>query len=492
MLKFKNFLLLIIILFSNSYLSNIWIEPKDELKIKKLELYSAKNNINIRTTTYPLNLNSLKNSTIYEASFLSDKIELNSLVDKFFKKTERFNSSISLNAFSDDLMIKNPDDNWTSKNSIILKNSYTNKNFSLNLNLHFIEDSYDEKKIIYNGSHISFSKWNLIFGIGFIDRWWGPTHNNNLILSNYAKPPLGLFINTLKGFEFSNRFLAPLGKIDFALFINRLEKNRHIPNPFLVGTRVTFNPLDNLYLGLSRTIMMGGEGKSESFNSFYKAFFEAGGGSGEYQRVGGKYIGTNLSNQLGGYDIKYDIKFNQNIASIYFQRIGEDSDTSSTSLISSYISTLGTEFKFFKNDLLNSIVLEISKTSTEDHFAYEKYNITYAHGIYQSGYRFRGLPIGAFIDADSKYSQLSFLKEVSDNAHFKLDLFYAEPNVDQSGVSVWGSSGKPFYGLKTKYKTQFSKKLSMELILSLTDKKLPFLNSNLDRNILGIITEYNF
>ena len=51
MLKFKNFLLLIIILFSNYYLSNIWIEPKDELKIKKLELYSAKNNINIAKET---------------------------------------------------------------------------------------------------------------------------------------------------------------------------------------------------------------------------------------------------------------------------------------------------------------------------------------------------------------------------------------------------------------------------------------------------------
>ena len=238
--------------------------------------------------------------------------------------------------------------------------------------------------------------------------------------------------------------------------------------------------------------MMGGEGKSESFNSFYKAFFEAGGGSGENPRVGGEYIGTNLSNQLGGYDIKYDIKFNENITSIYFQRIGEDSDTSSTSLISSYISTLGAEFKFFKNDLLNSIVLEISKTSTEDHFAYAKYNVTYAHSTYLSGYRYRGLPIGAFIDADSKYSQLSFLKELSDNSHFKLDLFYAEPNVDQSGVSVWGSSGEPFYGLKTKYKTQISKKLSMELILTLRDKKLPFLDKNLDKNILGFIAEYNF
>ena len=455
MLYFKNFYLLVLILYSNFFLSTIWVEPKDELKVKKLELYSAKNNINIRTTTYPLNLNSLKNSTIYEASFLSDKIELNSLVDKYFKKTENFNSSISLNAFSDELMIRNLDNNWTSKNSIILKNSYTNKNFSLNLNLHFIEDTYDEKKIIYNGSHISFSKWNLIFGIGFIDRWWGPTHHNNLILSNYAKPPVGIFINSLEGFEFSNRFLAPLGKVDFSIFINRLEKNRHVPNPFLLGTRVTFNPFNNLYLGLSRTIMIGGEGRSESFDSFFKAFFEVGGR--ENPRVEGKYIDRDVSNQLGGYDIKYDIKFDKNIASIYFQRIGEDSDTSSTSLISSYISTLGAEYKFFRNGLVNSIVLEFSKTSTEDHYAYAKYNITYSHATYQSGYRYRGLPIGAFIDADSNYAQLSFLKEINDNSHFKIDLFYAEPNVDQSGPSVWGSSGELFYGLKTKYKTQFSK-----------------------------------
>ena len=119
---------------------------------------------------------------------MSDKIKLNKIIDKNFKKNKKFSSSISFNAFSDDLMIRNIDDNWSSKNSIIFKNSYFDKNFSINLNLHFIEDSYDEKKISYNGSNISFTKWNLIFGIGFIDRWWGPTHDNNLILSNYVKP----------------------------------------------------------------------------------------------------------------------------------------------------------------------------------------------------------------------------------------------------------------------------------------------------------------
>ena len=259
-----------------------------------------------------------------------------------------------------------------------------------------------------------------------------------------------------------------------------------------MGSRVTFNPLDNLYLGFSRTIMIGGEGRSENFDSFFKAFFDIGAGSKENPSDNDEISEENLSNQLGGYDIKYDFKLSESIGSIYFQRIGEDSDTSSTSPISSYIYTLGTEFKFFKNDLLNSIVLEFSKTSTEDNYAYRKYNITYEHSIYKSGYRYRGLPIGAFIDADSKYSQLSFLREINDKSHFKLDLFYAEPNVDQSGVSIWGSSGKPFYGLKTKYNTQISKKLSMELILTLTDKKLPFLDKNLDKNILGIVTEYNF
>ena len=490
MFSYFNVFLILIFTISYQLSSSIWIEPKDELEIKKIELYSAQSNFNVRTTTYPLTINSLKNSNNFGVLNMSDKIKLNTLIDKNFKKNKKFSSSISFNAFSDDLMIRNIDDNWSSKNSIIFKNSYFDKNFSINLNLHFIEDSFDEKKISYNGSNISFTKWNLIFGIGFIDRWWGPTHDNNLILSNYAKPPVGLFVNSLNGFEFSNRFLAPLGKVDFSLFINKLERNRHVPNPLLLGTRVTFNPINNLYLGLSRTIMIGGEGRSESFDSFFKAFFEVGGR--ENPKVEGKYIGKDVSNQLGGYDIKYDIKFNENIASIYFQRIGEDSDTSSTSLISSYISTLGAEYKFLKNDLMNSITLEFSKTSTEDHYAYKRYNITYVHTTYQSGYRYRGLPIGAFIDADSKYSQLSFLKEISDNSRFKIDLFYAEPNVDQSGTSIWGTTGKPFYGLKTKYKTQISNKLTMELILTLSDKKLPFLNNNIEKNILGLITEYSF
>ena len=42
------------------------------------------------------------------------------------------------------------------------------------------------------------------------------------------------------------------------------------------------------------------------------------------------------------------------------------------------------------------------------------------------------------------------------------------------------------------FKTQISKKLSIELILTMRDKKLQFLDKDLDKDILGFIAEYNF
>ena len=62
MFNYFNVFLILIFTISYQLSSSIWIEPKDELEIKKLELYSAQSNFNVRTTTYPLTINSLKNS----------------------------------------------------------------------------------------------------------------------------------------------------------------------------------------------------------------------------------------------------------------------------------------------------------------------------------------------------------------------------------------------------------------------------------------------
>ena len=134
------------------------------------------------------------------------------------------------------------------------------------------------------------------------------------------------------------------------------------------------------------------------------------------------------------------------------QEIAEDGDTSPTSPLSGYMLTLGSELKFEVNGLLRSLVIEFTRTILDRHNSATGRNLAYEHGTYKSGYRYRGLPIGAFIDTDSKYFQISFSREFGYGDYLEIDLFYGEPNTDAVGRNIWGDSGDYFYGLQTKYK----------------------------------------
>ena len=172
----------------------------------------------------------------------------------------------------------------------------------------------------------------------------------------------------------------------------------------------------------------------------------------------GSQSNYDYSNQLAVYDIKYDFGINDLVASFYLQEIAEDGDTSPTSPFSGYMLTFGSEIKYMVNGLMRSFIVEFTRTILDRHNSESRgRNLAYEHGTYKSGYRYRGLPIGAFIDTDSKFTQFSYLREIAENQVLKTDLFYAEPNTDAVGRNIWGSTGDPFFGLKTKYKFKYSK-----------------------------------
>ena len=54
--------------------------------------------------------------------------------------------------------------------------------------------------------------------------------------------------------------LSITNPVNFAFFANQLESNRAIENPYFLGSRVSFNPLSGLTIGLTRSIMFGGKG----------------------------------------------------------------------------------------------------------------------------------------------------------------------------------------------------------------------------------------
>ena len=314
--------------------------------------------------------------------------------------------------------------------------------------------------------------------MGVFNRWWGPTHDNNLILSNYARPSPGIFLSSLKGLEFTN-FLNIFGKINYSFFINRLDSNRAIPKANLLGGRLTLMPLDNLTVGVSRTLMFGGGNRPNDLETLWKAVI------GQDNVYAGE---VDPSNQLAGWDLKYDFFLKDKMFTTYVQNIGEDGDFGRY-FISKEIVVLGLELKYLKEGLLKSYGLEFSNTIGDYGLLY---NVNYEHSIYKTGYRYRNLPIGAFTDNDSLFLNFKFVSEINNKFRYSSNLFYVKLNRDGSGKNVWGNQKSKVLGFKSKINYLISDSLSLETNIIFKDSELFLLDKKLDKNSINLALHYNF
>ena len=328
------YIVLFIFLFSSISYCNIWIEPRDEHFIKHLELAFMDLNSAVDTTTYPISSELLKNVNQNSFTDFANLTSYISKIDEFFP--DKPSQKITLRSSSDLIGIRDINDEWKDKNSISLSTRFKTKTFAGELKFTKVDSSLSNKKYYLDGTHLSFTTLNTIFGVGVFNRWWGPTHDNNLILSNYARPSPGIFLSSLKGLEFTN-FLNIFGKINYYFFINRLDSNREIPKANLLGGRLTLMPLDNLTVGVSRTLMFGGGNRPNDLETLWKA-------------VIGKdniYDGSiDPSNQLAGWDLKYDFFLKNKMLSTYIQNIGEDGDFGRYFIIFRYLFRCGFRHRF--------------------------------------------------------------------------------------------------------------------------------------------------
>ena len=484
-LKIKIFSLLILFSFGLNSYGTIWVKNDDEFYVKHLELSLKDLNSSLDTTTYPISLELLKN--VSRNSF-NEFGKLTNYLTNFKSYSNPYNQEISFFISTDNNAVRFIDDNRKSKSSFAYSIKFKTKTFAGKLKISREEDFLLNKKFFLDGSHLSFTTVNTIFGIGIFDRWWGPTHDNNLILSNYARPSPGVFLTSLKGLEFKN-FFNILGKINYSFFINRLESDRHVSKANLLGGRLTFIPINSLTFGVTRTLMFGGGGRPNDLNTLWKAII----GQDNVNAASGE---IDPSNQQAGWDLKYDFNLGDKLLSTYIQNIGEDGDFGRY-FISKEIVTMGLELKYLEQNLLRSYGIEFSNTIGDYGLIY---NVNYEHYLYQSGYRYRKLPIGAFIDNDSQFLNLKITREINKNLRYSTNFFYGKLNRDRSdggseftlGGSSWGTNNSKFVGLKNKVSYSFTDKLSLEANLILNDKNLYLLNKKLDKNSFNFYLQYIF
>lgn len=241
----------------------------------------------------------------------------------------------------------------------------------------------------FYGSYIAGVMGEWVLGVGAIDRWWGAGNQSSLILTNNARPVPALFFRTKQSQQFETPLLSWLGDWHFTSFIGQLESNRVIPEAKLTGIRFTFQPFDDLEIGLSRAMMWGGDGRSDSISTFFKSLTSQGENTSEQ-----------AGNQLAGYDVRYSfLRTPAYGMAVYAQMIGEDE---AGYLPSKFVVQAGLEanFSLLSGNNLN-LFLELTDT-TAGAIGGKQFDTAYEHSVYKTGYRHRGRAIAATYDNDAK------------------------------------------------------------------------------------------
>ena len=265
-MPFKSLLKIFLFIFlSFKAFSDPWLNGKNEFEVKKLEYFSIKNQFSIDSSAYPIPLALIRNPNedmFNNMSLMNEYIEV---ADKIIQReSKKFINEIGFSSNSELNPFRFIDSKFKDKNSLFFSTSYLGERFASKISITTFENPYEEKKYDFSDSYLALVSGNFILGLGNYDRWWGPSHHASLILSNYSKSSPGVFIRSLEGFTSPLPLIRSFGKLNFSFFANQLESNRAIKNPFLISGRFSFNPVNGLTIGLTRSIMFGGDGKDNS------------------------------------------------------------------------------------------------------------------------------------------------------------------------------------------------------------------------------------
>ena len=252
-------------------------------------------------------------------------------------------------------------------------------------------DSDNETDIIMKRAYGILSFAGLEIEVGKDSQWWGPGRHGSILLSNNPEP-----MNIIK-ITNPHPVLLPwifkyLGPFNFTVFATELEKDRVVPKPYLWGMRFNFKPIPYFEIGLQRTALLGGEGRSEDLKTWWDSF--TGMGENPAVDIAGDPENVEAGDQRVGCDIKLTLPLKWQPLQVYAEAAGEDEagglPTKWAYLGGIYLPRiLGLERIDFRAEYANTYLKGLP-------------NVWYNHDIYRTGYTYKGRIIGHHMGTDSR------------------------------------------------------------------------------------------
>ncbi|MEX2474389.1 capsule assembly Wzi family protein [Marinobacter sp.] len=360
--------------------------------------------------------------------------------------------------------------------------------WALGLNPSVAADPEDDESYRLDGSYIAATTGNWVFGAGAINRWWGPGWQSSLILSNNARPIPSVWLNRQDAHAPESDWLRWVGPWQFSVFAGQLEQERAVADTKLIGMRLTFRPVDGLDIGLSRAIMLGGEGRPENGSTLWNAFIG---------RDNGQLGEDDPGNQLGSVDVRYGFAVGAQSMGIYGQMMGED-EAGAFPARKSWL--LGLDWTSQLAAHHQQWFVEYTNTLADDFLGDAMPNITYDHSIYRSGYRYYGRSMAASFGGDAEAITLGAFNFFSGGSNLTATVSYAELNVDGANRTVVTSDDIFYHVPRGSQKVAISTlgygtelfNGWLDVNLQVTDKDIQLLGGTRDPFSLGATWRYRF
>lgn len=243
--------------------------------------------------------------------------------------------------------------------------------------------------------------WNIALEIGRGTQWWGPGYHGSLLLTDHAFPLDMIKLGSEEPFRLPWVFRS-LGEWKVNTFLAQLERDRDFPRAKVFGLRISYLPTSWLELGLTRLTQFDGRGRNQSFpKTVFDVYVSASNKEGEREANEQAMLDVRLRIP----HVPYLLPFPAGMQ-VYGELAGEDNWIKRTQF---RLTPRGVGFLtgIYVPQLLkgSTMDLRIEYANTAEAASSEQVStprIWYNNGVYVSGMRHRGFPLGHHMGTDAK------------------------------------------------------------------------------------------
>jgi Capsule assembly protein Wzi len=278
-------------------------------------------------------------------------------------------------------------------------------------------------KLVFDNVYVTQKLGNWLFYAGTVEQWWGPSGEQSLMMSNSARPYPKVGFKRIETDPFDSKWLSWIGPW-------RLEANigvqdgprRDYQNPILFSQRLEVAPFKHFQMGLTRINQLCGKGRPCGASTFFKAILPVSG------NVNTGNVETDFINSVASMDFRYARPIGNVVLNSYLQFFAEDSVFESVSKMGGF-SVTGHSAKLgqwrFGAEAIDTYALRVFDTVDKG----RQPGSTYLNFVYVDGLSYRGRPMAASVDGDSRlYSVFGSLVS-SSNWRYSGAIRYADINL---------------------------------------------------------------